>query len=455
MSERRPPPQSIEAEKQVLGAMLQFPMAIGDAIEGLGKHSKEVWYHGGHRLIFETVLKMYDLSEPVDITTVSAALKRQGKLDEVGGEVYLAELASGCATALTVPAHCKDVLRTHALRSIGTYGAQMHDLSHRTDADPVAIADTFTGNMLHLIHGESAGAEEMEPIMASTLDEMQRAQDLPDGEIIGLDTGYFDLNDMTAGFQNSDLVILAARPSVGKTALALSFLLKAATSSKGRALLFSLEMSRVQVGQRLLSIESGVDLQRMRTGKLNDEEWAQAAASSSRLAALPITVDDTSGITVLEARAKSRRLAQKEDISVVVVDYLQLMSGDPGMNREQQIATISRGLKALAKDLDVPVLALSQLSRATEARQDRRPQLSDLRESGAIEQDADVVMFIYRPDLYGLLDKDGASTEGVAEVIIGKQRNGPTGHVNLHFDANSATFRNAAPRHTYQRGDNQ
>jgi len=259
------------------------------------------------------------------------------------------------------------------------------------------------------------------------------------------------MNDMTSGFQPGDLIILAARPSVGKTALSMAFARNAAVDSGTGVAVFSLEMSKTQVAQRLLCIETRVDLQKLRTGRLRDDDWMHLTRNVGRLAQAPIYIDDTPGITVLEARAKARRLQREHGVGMVIVDYLQLMtSHDNVQSREQEVSRISRGLKALAKELNVPVLALSQLSRASEARTDRRPQLSDLRESGSLEQDADVVMFIYRPDLYGLKSADGASLEGVAEIIIGKQRNGPTGSVHLMWNADSAAFENLAPEFRIQ-----
>jgi replicative DNA helicase len=285
--------------------------------------------------------------------------------------------------------------------------------------------------------------------MGDTLEQIERAHNRV-SMVSGVDTGFADLNEMTAGFQAGDLIILAARPSVGKTALALTMARNAAVDAKVGVGIFSLEMSRMQLAQRLLSAETRVNLHRLRTGRLTEEDWVHVTRSVGRLAQAQIFIDDTPGITVLEARAKARRLRREHGIGLVVIDYLQLMSAHERTdNREQEISRISRGLKAMAKELGVPVLALSQLSRAVESRTDRRPQLSDLRESGSIEQDADVVMFIYRPDLYGIKAADGSSQEGVAEVIVGKQRNGPTGSVHLAWNAESATFDKLAPDYRF------
>mgnify|MGYP001482289098 FL=1 len=282
------------------------------------------------------------------------------------------------------------------------------------------------------------------------LEQIERAHNRV-STVSGVDTGFGDLNERTSGLQAGDLIILAARPSVGKTAFALSIARNAALSSvdTGRSngvAIFSLEMSKAQLAQRLLSAETRVDLHKLRTGRLREDDWLRITHSVGRLAQAPIYIDDTPGISVLEARAKTRRLKREYGLGLVVVDYLQLMSSHTRVqSREQEISMISRGLKALAKELDVPVLALSQLSRAVESRTDKRPQLSDLRESGSIEQDADVVMFIYRPDIYGLKSPDGASLEGIAEIIIGKQRNGPVGSVHLQWNAESATYETLAP----------
>jgi replicative DNA helicase len=282
-------------------------------------------------------------------------------------------------------------------------------------------------------------------VLEQTIEQIEAAR-LSRSAVSGIDTGFTDLNALTSGFQPGDLIILAARPSVGKTALSLSFACRAAVSHNVGVLIFSLEMTKTQVAQRLLCIETRVDLKKLRTGSMVDEDWKHLTRNLGRLAQAPIHINDTSQLTVLEARAKARRLQREHGVDLIIVDYLQLMTTHESVgSREQEVSRISRGLKALAKELKVPVLALSQLSRAVESRIDKRPMLSDLRESGSLEQDADVVMFIYRPEVYGLKSPDGASLQGEAEIIIGKQRNGPVGSVPLMWNAESASFENAAP----------
>jgi replicative DNA helicase len=291
----------------------------------------------------------------------------------------------------------------------------------------------------------SDGFEPLETVMGEALEQIESAHNR-DSSVSGVETGFSELNESTSGWQKGDLIILAARPSVGKTALALTLTRNAAVDAGVGVAVFSLEMSKVQLAQRLLSAETRVDLHKLRTGRLRDDDWMHLTRNVGRLAQAPIYIDDTPGISVLEARAKCRRLHREHGIGLIIIDYLQLMSSHVRtQSREQEISNISRGLKGLAKELDVPVIALSQLSRAVESRTDRRPQLSDLRESGSIEQDADVVMFIYRPDIYGLKSPDGASLEGIAEIIIGKQRNGPVGSVHMMWNAESATYEQMAP----------
>ena len=292
----------------------------------------------------------------------------------------------------------------------------------------------------------SSGFESIESVLHGTIEQIEQAHHR-DSAVTGVDTGLTDLNDLTSGLQKGDLVILAARPSVGKTALALRVARNAAVQAGTGVAIFSLEMSKHQVAQRLLCLETRVDLHKLRTGRLRDDDWIRLTQQVGVLAQAPIFVDDTPGITILETRAKARRLKREHGVDLIVIDYLQLMGTHVNVNsREQEVAQISRGLKGLAKELDTPVLALSQLSRAPEARTGGRPQLSDLRESGSLEQDADVVMFIYRPEMY-VKSEDAGGEEGVAEVIIGKQRNGPTGSVKLMWNAACASFEDLAPEY--------
>lgn len=439
----RMPPQAVDVEQAVLGAMLIDQRAIGRAIEML---DESCFYYAPHAIIYRAVLALYERGEPVDQLTLGEELKRADQLEEAGGLVYLAKLASEVATGANIEYHARIVLEKSLSRKLIETASEVTQAAYEGRQNVQELIDWTEQRIFSLSErGMSDGFEALENVMSETLEQIERAHNRI-STVSGVDTGFTELNERTSGFQPGDLVILAARPSVGKTALALTLARNAAVDNGVGVGIFSLEMSKMQLAQRLLSAETRVDLHRLRTGRLSDEDWLHLTQNVSRLADAPIFVDDTPGITVLEARAKARRLQREHGIGMVIIDYLQLMSSNERVNsREQEISRISRGLKGLAKELNVPVLALSQLSRAVEGRTDRRPQLSDLRESGSIEQDADVVMFIYRPEMYGLQGPDGASLEGVAEIIIGKQRNGPVGSIHLQWNAESATYDQLAP----------
>ena len=646
----RMPPQAVEVEQAVLGAMMIEQRAIGRAFEFL---DESCFYHAPHAQIFNAILALYERGEGVDQLTLSEELKRRDQLDAVGGVVYLAKLATEVATAANIDYHAKIVLDKALSRKLIETASEVIEKAFEGNEEVKELIDRTEQRIFSLSENQiSDGFEPLESVMGDALEQIESAHNRV-STVSGVDTGFTELNEQTSGFQKGDLIILAARPSVGKTALALTLTRNAAVETNTGVAVFSLEMSKMQLAQRLLSAETRVDLHKLRTGRLRDDDWMHLTRNVGRLAQAPIYIDDTPGITVLEARAKSRRLHREHGIGLIVVDYLQLMSSHVRVqSREQEISNISRGLKALAKELDVPVLALSQLSRAVESRTDRRPQLSDLRESGclagdtlipradtgervpirtlvgeagvrvwalnpaskklekarvsnafctgtkqvyklttrlgrsiratanhkfqafegwkrldqlalkqhialprklgsrdiiprrawpflakpamselgvssrrmqaqlgnrycgttlyepslsskravelaragkssaleglaasdiywdeiasieadgveevfdltvpglhnfvaddivvhnSIEQDADVVMFIYRPDIYGLKTADGASLEGVAEIIIGKQRNGPVGSVHMMWNAESATYEQAAP----------
>ena len=439
----RLPPQAVDVEQAVLGAMLIDERAVGRAIEILDQGS---FYHAPHAKIFVAMLALYEKNEAIDQITLGEELKRRGDLDDIGGLVYLTTLAAEVATAANVDHHARIVLDRSLSRSLIEAAALITERAFGGKSDVHEVIDWAENRIFSLSERRlSQGFESIESVLHETFEHIERAHNRVSA-VSGVDTGYSELNDLTSGLQAGDLVILAARPSVGKTALALGVARNAAVETGTGVAVFSLEMSKQQVAQRLLCLETRVDLHKLRTGRLRDDDWMHLTRHVSRLAQAPIYVDDTPGITILEARAKARRIQREHGIGLIVIDYLQLMTTHSGVqSREQEVAQISRGLKGLAKELDVPVLALSQLSRAPEARTDRRPQLSDLRESGSIEQDADVVMFIYRPDLYGMKTPDGGELEGVAEIIIGKQRNGPTGSVSMMWNAECASFENLAP----------
>ena len=440
---QRLPPQAVEVEQAVLGAMLIDQRAVGRAIEILDEGA---FYHGPHARIYQAIIALYERNEAIDQLTLGEELRRRGQLEEVGGVVYLATLAAEVATAANIDHHAKIVLDKGLSRSLIETAAEISSRAFEGQTEVNELIDWSERSIFSLSERRlNQGFEPIESVLHDTFEHIEKAHNRV-SSVSGVDTGFADLNDMTSGFQPGDLIIMAARPSVGKTALALSLARNAAVDHGVGVAVFSLEMSRQQVAQRLLCVETKVDLHKLRTGRLSEEDWMHLTRHVGRLAQAPIYIDDTPGITVLEARAKSRRLQRERGIGMIVIDYMQLMGSHQNYgSREQEVSNISRGLKGLAKELNVPVLSLSQLSRATEARTDRRPQLSDLRESGSIEQDADVVTFIYRPDLYGLKTAEGGSLEGVAEIIVGKQRNGPTGSVQLMWNADSATFENLAP----------
>jgi replicative DNA helicase len=449
----RMPPQAVEVEQAVLGAMIIDARAIGRAIETL---DDGCFYHGPHAVIYRAIIALYERGEAVDQLTLGEELKRRGQLEAAGGLVYLAKLAAEVATGANIEYHARIVLEKALGRRLIEAAAEVSTAAYAGSRDVQELIDWTEQRIFGLSErGLRSGFEPLETVMSATFEQIERAHTRV-SLVSGVDTGFAELNERTSGLQASDLVILAARPSVGKTALALTIARNAAMEARVGVGIFSLEMSKTQLAQRLLSAETRVDLHKLRTGRLSDEDWMHLARSVGRLAQAPIFVDDTPAITVLEARAKARRLKREHGIGLVIIDYLQLMSVHERVSsREQEISRISRGLKALAKELKVPVLALSQLSRAVESRADHRPQLSDLRESGSIEQDADVVMFIYRPEMYGLKGEDGASVAGVAEVIIGKQRNGPTGTVRLQWNPESATFDEPAQQWRLEPGDSE
>ena len=439
----RMPPQAVEVEQAVLGAMMLEQRAIVRAVEIL---DESCFYHAPHSRIFAAMIELFERGTAVDQLTLTEELKRRGQLDDVGGVVYLAKLGSEVATTANIDFHARIVLEKALGRKLIETSSEVIERAYAADEDVQTLIDNAEQKLFTLSENQiGEGFEPLEKVMGETFEHLEHVH-AGAGTVLGVDTGFADLNDQMSGFQQGDLIILAARPSVGKTAFALTLARNAAVEAGVGMAIFSLEMSKMQLAQRLLSVETKVDLHKLRTGRLSDEDWMNLTHNIERLARAPIYIDDTPGISVLEARAKARRLQREHGVGMVIIDYLQLMSGHiRTQSREQEISHISRSLKAMAKELDVPVLALSQLSRAVESRTDRRPQLSDLRESGSLEQDADVVMFIYRPEMYDLKSPDGESLEGLAQIIIGKQRNGPVGSVDLMWNKESATYEAMAP----------
>ena len=425
-------PQAIDVERAVLGAMLIDNLAINRVVEVLGDET--AFYHVPHRKIYAAIQKLADRGEPIDQVILTEELTRKGQLGDVGGAVFIAGLAAEMATAAHVEYHAHIVLERAQRRRLIDASTQTIAESYQETEDIREIIDRAEQRVFKIAEGElGQGVVSLSSVMADTFAAIERAQEHA-GALSGVTTGYTELDEITAGLQASDLIILAARPSMGKTALTLCMARNAAVKGHVPVLYFSLEMAVQQLAQRLLCSEARVSSHRLRTGKLSEEEWQRLSEWTGKLIEAPIFIDDTAGISVMEMRAKARRAKAEHKIGLIIVDYLQLMTVSERMgNREQEIAHISRSLKGLAKELSVPVIACSQLSRAVENRTDKRPQLSDLRESGSLEQDADVVMFLFRPEVYGIPDEEGNTQEGVAEIIVGKQRSGPIGSLFLTF----------------------
>ncbi len=441
------PPQAVEIEEAVLGGMLIEHEAATTALELLQPGD---FYRKSHRNIFEVMFELFEKSNPLDILTVENELRDRKLLDEIGGPGYLSELTRSVSSAANIEYHCQILTEKAIKRTIIHSFTDVIKDSYDTSSDAYDLLDKAEKTIYELANSKrGADSNAISDILKKTLAYLEDMRG-KDGGITGIPTGL-DIDKWTAGWQRGDLIIIAARPSMGKTAFVLSVARNAALfpnpEKQAGVAIFSLEMSDQQLIQRLLTMEARVNAQAARTGRLNDTEFKKLIDAASRLFKAKIFIDDTPALSVMEMRSKCRRLKSEHDIDLIIVDYLQLMRGnvnDRNSNREQEIATISRGLKGLAKELDVPVIALSQLSRAVEQRGgNKRPQLSDLRESGSIEQDADVVCFLYRPEYYGITsDDEGHNTAGIAEVIIGKQRNGPVGDVKLQFVKEYARFEN-------------
>jgi len=439
----RMPPQAIDAESAVIASMLQSSDATSVAIELL---DDTCFYKDAHKKIFMSAFVLYERLEPVDILTVTNELQKRGHLEAVGGAVYLAELVEQMPSAASIEYHCKIVLDKALLRKLIHVSTEIQQECYEAGQDAIDIIDTAEQKIFAL--SESHARQDythISPILHKTIEKIEQYSKT-DGKVTGVASGFHKLDDMLSGLQNSDLIILAARPSMGKTALALNIARNAAATGIPVAI-FSLEMADYQLVMRMLSSEARIDMQRVRRGRLEEHEWERLGQYVGQLAGYQIYIDDTPGISVLELRSKARRLKAEHNVGLIVVDYLQLMrSSTRAESRQIEIAMISQSLKNLAKELDVPVLSLSQLSRAVESRGgDGKPVLSDLRESGAIEQDADVVMFINRPAAYGREVEPELANK--AEIIIAKQRNGPTGELDLVFISEYVQFANVEEYH--------
>jgi replicative DNA helicase len=436
MMPERVPPQNIDAEQAVLGALFLEPEAIYRVLDII---RPEDFYQHGHRLVYEAAVALQDEGEPIDLLTVTDRLRRDGVLEKIGGAAYVASLVELVPTASNVEYYARLIEEKALLRTLIVVASRISELGYDEREAAERLVDQAEQMILEL--GSRRGTASFMPlkdILASVLEKIEQTYQNK-GRISGVATGLTDLDRICSGLQASDLVILAARPSMGKTALALNVAHHVAAKQNLPVAVFSLEMGKEQLVNRLLCAEARVDQYRLRTGDLRDEDWERLTEAASGLQDVPLFIDDMGGASLRDIRARAKRMQAERGLALVVIDYVQLMQPNRrAENRQQEISQISRGLKELAKDLEVPVLALSQLSRAVEQRQDKRPQMSDLRESGSLEQDADVVMFIYRDEYY----RPDTDRKGIAEIIVAKQRNGPTGKVELGFFKEAPRFVN-------------
>jgi replicative DNA helicase len=424
----RLPPQNIEAEQALLGAIFLEPSSLTLASELL---IPEDFYRASHQKIFTCMLKLSDQGEPVDLVTVTSELADQKILEEVGGVSYLSDLANSVPTAANVEYYGKIVEEKSILRRLIRTATHIASEGYAREDEVEVLLNEAEKNILEVAQRKNSGVfQNIKDVLVQTYDDIEVLHNRK-GDITGIPTGFSDLDRMTAGFQRNDLIIVAARPSVGKTAFALNIAQNVATKTDENVAIFSLEMGAQQLVMRMLCAEGNIDAQRLRTGSLTADDWGKLTMAMGSLSNAGIYIDDTPGIRVGEIRSKCRRLKQEGGLGMVLIDYLQLIQGNgrSGENRQQEVSEISRALKALARELEVPVIALSQLSRGVEQRQDKRPMMSDIRESGSIEQDADIVAFLYREDYY---EKD-TENQNIIEIIIAKQRNGPVGTVQLAF----------------------
>ena len=431
------PPHDIEAEQAILGCMLTDKDAVISAIEVL---KEEDFYREDNKAIYSAILSLYSRSEPIDIITVKAELVETGNFERIGGLEYLAELPDRVPTTANVEKYIKIVSEKATLRSLIQTSNELIALGYDESEDVDNIMDMAEKKVFDLSQKKSVkGYSALKDVLVGSFAELEKLYNQK-GNVTGITTGFIDLDNKTAGLHNSDLIIIAARPAMGKSAFAINIATNAAVKANVPVVIFNLEMSKEQVGNRILCSEAMVDSNKIRTGQIEDEDWMKLATTLGELSEAPIYIDDTPGISIMEIRAKCRKLKIEKNIGLIVIDYLQLIQGTGKKNasREQEISEISRSLKILAKELDVPVIALSQLSRTAEKRDDKRPMLSDLRESGAIEQDADIVMFLYRDDYYN----EDTEKKNVAEVILAKHRGGSTGTVELAWMPSFTKFAN-------------
>ena len=436
-------PQNIDAEEAILGAVLANPVCLTKVIDYI---KPESFYKPAHRYVYEAMIQLFNNNERIDIISVSDILNFNNKLEIVGGRAFINDLSYKTITTSNVEYYAKLVQEKAMKRALINAGSEI--VTSGYDSSTIEESLDYAERLIFDLASKKVTSD-LTPVKNIVMKSYERIEQRyqNQGQLVGIDTGFYDLNAMTSGLQKSDLIILAARPAMGKTAFALNVAQNVALRAKKAVAIFSLEMSKDQLMQRMLCSEAELDTQRLKTGNMQPRDWEKLAEAMTKFAEAPIYIDDTAGCTITDLRAKCRRLAMAEkDLGLIVIDYLQLMEGSGREDRMQQVSAISRGLKVLARELNVPIISLSQLSRAVESRTDKRPMLSDLRESGSIEQDADIVMFIYRDEYYNKSEEDDegqkASNKGEAEVIIAKHRNGPVGTVKLLFQGSITKFKN-------------
>ncbi len=437
------PPQSLDAEKSLLGAVLIDEEVIADVAELVAAHD---FYDKQHAAIFGAMMRLYERHKPVDLLTLTDELKKKDELESVGGSAYLTELTNYVPSAAHAQSYAEMVAEKAVRRRLIKASAEISELGFNEDTTTQEILEKAEAELFS-VSDQSLKQDlvSLESILTESFDRIEELH-RNKGQLRGIRTGYRDLDNMTAGLQRSDLIILAARPAMGKTTLVTNLAYNVATIAKQPVLFFSLEMSKEQLVDRMLSDASGVDSWNIRTGNLSDDDFAKLSEAMGEMAEAPIYIDDTPGLSVLEMRTKARRKHHEQPLGLIIVDYLQLLqaAGNHGGNRVQEVSEISRGLKLIARELNVPLIALSQLSRTVETRTPPVPQLSDLRESGSIEQDADIVSFIYRPGYY---EPDNPEVQNITDLIIAKHRNGPVGKVQLYFHPERLRFMSLDKRH--------
>lgn len=436
------PPQAVDIEEAVIGAMLLEKNAVNDAIDIL---QPESFYKPAHQKIFATILELFANSESIDILSVSERLRKKGELQLVGGPGYIAQLTNRIASAAHIEYHARIISEKFILRSLIEVSSEVIKNSYDETKDVFNVLNEAEEGLFKIAEGNlKKSYGKIGDLVQEAMEEIQKASENSDG-VSGVPSGFTDLDRLTSGWQKSDMIVLAARPGMGKTAFVLSMAKNTAVQFGQGVAIFSLEMSSVQLTKRLMAMETGISSEKLRKGFTSQDDWDLLHSRINALAEAPLFIDDTPALSIFELRAKCRRLKMQHDIKLVIIDYLQLMNaGSKSGNREQEISTISRSIKEIAKEINVPIIALSQLSRSVETRGgDKRPMLSDLRESGAIEQDADMVLFIYRPEYYGLIeDENGMPTEGIGEIIVAKHRNGSLDTVRLRFIKQLTKFDN-------------